>query len=344
MAQFKRLQIVSFLVMLAGVLVVMFFMLKPFFNILALGLIITILFRPVYRYILKHVRYPSWASLATVGIIILIIAAPLWLFGQILYTEATHLYSSVQNGRFVISKDQIIASVPPELQNFIEKASVDINNFISSFTSNAFNSITSLLSNVVGFIIGLFTLLFVVFFLLRDGDKIKEIVMDLSPIASSQEKILMTRIISAVNGVVKGQFLVALCQGVVATVGFFIFGIPEPLLWGLFVVGAALIPFVGTSLVMVPSVIYLFVTGNASSALGLAIWAVLGVSLIDNILGPKLVGGQLKLHPLLIMLAVIGGLQFFGILGLLIGPIFMAIFIQMIEVYRTDFKDYIHGA
>lgn len=344
MAQFKRLQTVSFLVMLGAVLVVMFFMLKPFFNILALGLIITILFRPIYRFILKHVKYPTWASLLTLLLMVVMLLAPLWLFGQILYTEANHLYSSVRDGSFVISKSQIVASVPPEVQTIIEKASIGVNSYVSNFATHAFESVTSLLSNVFNFIISFVILLFVIFFLLRDGDKIKEIVMDLSPIASSQEKILMTRIISAVNGVIKGQFLVALCQAAVATLGFYIFGVPEPLLWGLFVVGAALIPFVGTSLVMVPSVLYLLVTGNSSQALGLAIWAVICVSSIDNLVAPKLVGGQLKLHPLLIMLAVIGGIQFFGVLGLLLGPILMAIFVQMIDVYRTDFKDFIHGA
>ncbi len=343
MAQFKRLQTVSFLIMLGAVVVLMFFMLKPFFNILALGLIITILFRPLYLYLLKRIKYPSWASIATLLIIVLVAVAPLWLFGQILYTEANHLYTSVQSGQFVISQDQIIASVPPQIQSLIARTSVDVNGFISQFTTNAFSSITGLLSNVFNFFVSLFMLLFVIFFLMRDGGKIKEIFMDLSPIASNQEEILLTRINSAVNGVVKGQFLVAVCQAVAATIGFSIFGIPEPFLWGLFVIGAALIPFVGTSLIMVPAVVYLFITGNGPQAIGLAIWAAIVVSSIDNLVAPKLVGTQLKLHPLLIMLAVLGGVQFFGILGLLLGPILMSIFVQMIEVYRTDFKDYLHA-
>ncbi len=344
MAQFKRLQIVSFLVMFGAVVVVMFFMLKPFFNILALGLIIAILFRPLYLILQKKIKYPSWSSLVTLLIIVLIVLAPLWLFGQILYIEGNHLYNAVQNGEFVINQDQIIASVPPQIQSLISKTSVDVNGFISQFTSNAFSSITGLLSNVFNFFVSLVMLLFVIFFLLRDADKIKKIFMDLSPIATNQEQILLTRITSAVNGVIKGQFLVAVCQAIAATIGFTIFGVPEPFLWGLFVVAAALIPFVGTSLVMIPSVLYLFVTGNTPQAIGLAIWAVIVVSSIDNLVAPKLVGGQLKLHPLLIMLAVLGGVQLFGILGLLLGPIIMAIFVQMIEVYRTDFKDYLHEA
>jgi predicted PurR-regulated permease PerM len=275
---------------------------------------------------------------------VLIALAPLWLFGQILYNEANHLYESVQSGQFVISQDQIIASVPPEVQSIISKTSVDVNGFISQFTSNAFSSITGLLSNVFNFFVSLFILLFVIFYLMRDGDKIKGIFMDLSPIDDNQEQILLTRIISAVNGVVKGQFLVAVCQAIAATIGFSIFGVPQPFLWGLFVVAAALIPFVGTSLVMVPVILYLFVTGHTPQAIGLAIWAGVIVSSIDNLVAPKLVGKQLELHPLLIMLAVLGGVQFFGILGLLLGPILMAIFLQMIDVYRTDFKDYVHGS
>lgn len=343
MASLKRLQIVSFLVMLAIVFILILFILKPFVNILALGAIIAILFYPVYKLILKHVKYPSWASLLTILAILVIILGPLWLFGQILFNELLHLYSQVRDGHLVINKDQIVGSVPPQLQTAIQRLSLDINNGLNNFSSHAFATVSSLATNIFSFVVGFFMLFFVVFFLFRDGEKILKVFMDISPIASSQEQILMARIISAVNGIVKGQFLVAVCQGLVATVGFFIFGVHEPFLWGAFTVIAALVPNIGTSLVMVPAVIYLLITGHTPQAIGLAIWAAFAVGLIDNFLGPKLVGSQLKLHPVLVLLAVIGGLQFFGILGFLIGPIVMAIFVQMVDMYLTDFKDYING-
>jgi predicted PurR-regulated permease PerM len=340
MATVKRLQTVSFLVILAIILVLILFLLKPFVNILALGSIVAILFYPVYLYILKKIKYPSWASLLTVLIILVIVLGPIYLFGQILFNELNHLYTQLRDGHLVINRSEIIASVPPQLQTFIERFSRDINGLISNFTSNAFASFSSIASNVFSFFLGFFMLFFTVFYLLRDGEKITAVLMDLSPMAAKQEQILMQRIITAVNGIVKGQFLVAVIQGLIATLGLFIFGVPEPFLWGALTVIAALVPNIGTALIMVPAILYLFITGNSPQAIGLAIWSVVVVGLIDNFLGPRLVGSQLKLHPLLVLLAVIGGIQLFGFLGFLIGPILMAIFVQMIDMYRTDFKEY----
>jgi predicted PurR-regulated permease PerM len=141
--------------------------------------------------------------------------------------------------------------------------------------------------------------------------------------------------------VVKGSFLTALVQGVIATIGFFIFGVPVPLLWGLFTVLAALVPTIGTALSLVPAVIYLLVTGETGNAIGLAIWGAVAVGLVDNFVGPKIVGSRTQLHPVLVLLSVLGGIQVFGLLGFLIGPIVMAIFVALIDMYRTDFKSYV---
>ena len=343
MANLKRLQIVSFLIMLGVVLVIILLLLKPFVNILALALILTILFHPVYNFFLKRLNRPSIASLITLAIMLLIVILPLWMFGHILINELVDIYNRFRSGGFVLDRNQIIQSVPPQLQTFLQNFSEDVNGYIGRFSEGAFASISSLLSNVAAFFIGFFMLLFIVYYLLRDGHKIKEVLMDISPIASSQEQLLFTRITSAVNGVVKGAFLTALIQGVIATIGFFIFGVPEPLLWGMFTVLAALVPTVGTSLSMVPAIIYLVVTGSVPQAIGLTVWAVAAVGMIDNFVGPKLIGNSTRLHPVLVLLAVIGGIQFFGLLGFLIGPILMAIFVAMVDMYRTDFKTYLHG-
>lgn len=271
MATVKRLQTVSFLVILAMLFVVVLLVLKPFVNILALGSIVAILFYPLYKFLLKKISSPSGASLLTVLIILAIVLGPVYLFGQILFNELNDLYNQLRDGHLVINKNEIIASVPPQLQTFIERFSRDINGLISNFTSNAFASVSSIASNVFSFFLGFFMLFFAIFYLLRDGEKITAVLMDISPIAASQEQILMKRIITAVNGIVKGQFLVAVIQGLVATLGLFIFGVPEPFLWGALTVIAALVPNIGTALIMVPAIIYLFVTGHSPQAIGLTL-------------------------------------------------------------------------
>lgn len=341
---YKRQQVIAFFVLMLIVFIMVLLVLKPYINIVAIGAILAVLFYPVYRRILPLVKSRNLAAFLTVSLFLLIILVPIVFFGQILLNELVSLYGKFHNGDLVINKTQIIASLPTQVQSLIENLSRDLSNFLSNFTSNIFQSVSSIISNIASFLFTLFLMFFCFFYLLRDGDKIKKVLMDISPIAASQENILFEKIILAVNGVIKGSFLTALTQGFVAMVGFFIFGIPEPIVWGLFTVLTALVPTIGTSLSLVPAIIYLFVTGHTGSAIGLVIWGAVAVSTIDNLVGPKLVGSRTQLHPLLVLLSVVGGLQFFGVLGFLLGPILMAIFIALIDMYRTDFKDYMQSS
>mgnify|MGYP001568370509 CR=1 FL=1 len=339
----NRIHLISFLISLLLVFVVVVLIAKPFINILALAVIVAILFHPVYKLLLKYVTKRSLASFITILIILMIIILPLWLFGQVIFNQVSDLFNKYKTGALVIDKSQLISGLPEQVQVIIENFSKDLNNIIGRLSNEVFSSITSLLSNVANFIIAFFMFLFITYYLLKDGKHIKEAVSAITPIAHNQEDVLINKIVAAVNGVVKGSFLVALAQGVIATIGFYIFGVPEPLLWGAFTVVAALVPTVGTSISLIPAVVYLAVTGNSGAAIGLTIWGVVAVGLIDNFLGPKLIGGSTKLHPVLVLIAIIGGIQLFGILGFLIGPIIMAIFIAMLEMFRSDFRDNLLG-
>ena len=339
----NRIHLISFLIALLLVFIVILFIARPFINILAFAAIVSILFYPLHRLFLKYVTKPSIASLLTVLVIVLIILLPVWLFGQVIFGQIVDLFNKYKTGSLVIDKSQLIAGLPDQVQTVIENFSKDLNNTIGRLSNEVFSSVTHLLSNVANFIVAFFMFLFITFFLLKDGPRIKQAISDITPIAHNQEDVLINKIVAAVNGVVKGQFLVALSQGIIAAIGFYIFGVPEPLLWGAFTVIVALVPTVGTALSIVPAVIYLAVTGHSGAAIGMTIWGVLAVGLIDNFLGPKLIGSSTKLHPVLVLIAVIGGIQLFGILGFLIGPIIMAIFVAMLEIYRSDIRDNLLG-
>jgi predicted PurR-regulated permease PerM len=334
----KRLQTISFFIIMLVVLILVILIIRPFIDILAFGIILTILFHPVFRWLTKKLKSETWAAVATVVLIFLIILAPVLFFGNILVGESIELYNKFKSGDLVLSRDQIIQNLPPQAQNFIENFTRDINGALERAASHAFESLSGILSNVTSFVISLFVLILTLYYLLRDGDRIKRFFMDLSPMADRQEDVLIGRIITAVNGVVKGSFLTALTQGVVATIGYFIFGIPEPIVWGLLTIIAALVPTVGTALVLVPAIVYLLITGRVPNAIGLTIWGAVAVGLIDNFLAPRFVGSRAKVHPLLVLLSVLGGLQFFGPIGFLLGPILMAIFVALVDMYRTDFK------
>lgn len=331
----------SFLSILLVAFIIALLIFKPFFNVLAFSAIVAILFSPVYKRINDRVKSNNWSAALTLLIIILIVVVPLSLFGQLLFNELVDVYNSIRDGSLVIDRGRIMQGLPDQAQVFIENFTRDLNNTLANFTSNAFQAVSSIISNVSGFILSLFLFLFGVYYLLKDGSKFKDVLVDISPLNERQEDELVAKVGSAVNGVVKGSFLIALTQGVVATIGYFIFGVPQPILWGMFTIMAALVPTVGTALALVPAIIFLLITDHVGAAIGLLIWGALAVGLIDNIISPILIGAKAKLHPLLVLFSVLGGISLFGFLGFLLGPIFMAIFVTLVDMFRHEFKDYL---
>lgn len=341
MTTHKRIQVITFLLLLLGILGLVFAVVRPFLSMLIVAFILAVIFRPLFHRFETKLKSPGWSALATVGVMLVIILLPLWLFGQILFNELVSLYQNIHSGNFVINQQDIISSLPEQVRGLIENISIDLNNFASRITANAFQTFSQIVSNIASFILSFFLVMFTTYYLLKDGRHFKQVVMDLSPINNAQEDILFNKIARAVNGVVKGMFFIALVQGLVATIGFFMFGVPNPLLWGMFTVMMALVPTVGTSLSIIPAVLYLLVTGHSGAAVGLAVWGALAVGLVDNFIGPRIIGGNVKVHPLLVLLSVLGGVAFFGFIGFLLGPILMAVFVAMIDMYRKDFQEYL---
>lgn len=337
----KKIQIISFFALLLLVLGIVVAMWLPFFQLLCMAVILTILFLPIHRKILEKIEGPNLAAFTSVVLMMIIVIIPLTLLSTVLFKEVTGLYKSFKGGEIVISKQDIIHNLPVSIQPFAEKVGNDINQALSRVTSNTFETVTGILSNVAGFIVAFFLLLFAVFFLLRDGSGMKKIFIDIFPLSDAYENKLFAEVERSINGVVKGSLLLALSQGAVGTIGYFIFGVPQPLLWGVFTVLAALVPTIGTSLAVIPAVVYLFLTGHTGAAIGMAIWGATAVGLIDNIIGPKIIGSTTKLHPVLVLFSILGGVQLFGFLGVLLGPIIMAVLVALVNMYRTELKDYL---
>lgn len=337
----QRLQVASFITLFTVFGLVGIFMFWPFLTLLALGAILAILFLPVHDFLLKKVKNESLAAFLTILVILFIVMVPLYLLGQALFGELVNLYSSYKGGGVGINKAVLLQHLPEQVRVVTENLLLDINQKLSDFTSNAFMGITAIISNVAGFFFGAFVTFFTAYYLLRDGKKLKAYFNTVFPLSETHENLLMAKLESAVNGIIKGQFLVALSQGTVGTIGFLIFGVPQPFLWGAFTVLAALVPTVGTSLALIPAVIYLFLTGHTGAGIGMAIWGAAAVGTIDNIIGPKLIGSRTQLHPLLVLFSIIGGIGLFGVVGFLLGPIFMAVFVTLLDIYRTDLKIYL---
>jgi predicted PurR-regulated permease PerM len=326
----------ALLLVTVGILVLLIWL--PFLKLLALGAILAVLFHPVYKRLAVRFKSPGWAAFATIILIILVVLGPLYLFGQVLFNEVVGLYGHYKAGDLVFSKDAFVQNLPPQIQNWAADFLNDISLRLSSLAGGAFASAQSIISNVTTFVISLVLVMFTTYYLLKDGAKLKDYVDPIMPLSEEKGNVLAERIDMAISGIIKGQFLVGLAQGIVGTIGFLIFGVPQAFLWGLFTFLAALVPTFGTSLALIPAVLYLLITGHTGQGIGMAIWGIFAVGLIDNFMAPKLIGSRTNLHPLLVLFSVIGGLQFFGVLGFLLGPILMAVFMALLDTYRKDIK------
>jgi predicted PurR-regulated permease PerM len=158
----------------------------------------------------------------------------------------------------------------------------------------------------------------------------------LSPLANEYDERILRRLEDAISSVVKGKLLIVLIQGILASVGFWLFGIPHPVLFGALTSLAALIPFVGVAVVFVPAVLYLFFAGSVGAAAGLLVAGII-IGSVDNVLGPILFERGLQLHPLLILLSVLGGLAFFGPIGFLAGPVALSLLVALLDIYPLLF-------
>jgi predicted PurR-regulated permease PerM len=193
-------------------------------------------------------------------------------------------------------------------------------------------NIGGLFSNITKMILNFFIFLIALYYLLKDGQRLKKTIVDLSPLADADDEKIFNMLELAVNSVIKGNLTVAVIQGGLTAVGFAVFGVPNAVLWGTVTSIAALIPGFGTSLVIIPAILFLFFNNEVFHAVGLFVWGGVAVGLIDNYLGPKLVGRGIQMHPFIIFLSVMGGIGFFGPIGFLLGPLTMSLLFAFFEI------------
>lgn len=178
--------------------------------------------------------------------------------------------------------------------------------------------------------------LLMLFFLLKDGLGLRREFSRVSPFSDAQEKQIFDHISRTVKGVLQAMVVVPIAQGVVAGLGFWFFGLPAPLVWGVGVVFAAFVPILGSPLGWVPAAVYLYYNGTGRAAIGLALYGLIVISGIDNVIKPLILHGAAQIHPLLGFLSILGGVLAFGPLGFLVGPVVLSLVLSAIRIYRDD--------
>lgn len=317
--------------------------LKPFLSPIAWAIVLSMVFYPLYVFILKYLKWSSLASFATLCIIILIILGPFSYMLFLLVKELKNISDYVEGGSF----DALQKSLKhPALKTVIDNMTSWFNvteqeldraivNNISKLGKGMLERATTGVGDVVDVAVNFIFMAFATFFILRDGSGFLQKIRDYMPFADEHKDRLAKQIRDIIISTVYGGVAVAIVQGIIAGISFSILGVPSPVVWGLATAIASFIPLLGAAAVWVPAMVYLFMKGMVVKGIVLLFIGVFGISLIDNILKPIIIGGRTKMPVLAIFFSVLGGIKLFGIIGLILGPLVLAIFVSVVEIFRN---------
>lgn len=340
--QLKQLQQVSFLFLLGVISVAFVWVIYDYLFPVFWAIVFAIIFRPIHRWIARSIKQKSVASLVTLIFVLVIFFVPLTIIGSLVYQEAVRLVQQFNTSgnisfRFIDELGNIFG--------FLDRfgiSQLEVQQKIIEYTSGAsawiggqalaFGKWTLLT------VLKFFVMLYVLFFFLRDGERIEQRLIEILPFGDRRERKLFVKFAEMTRAVVKGTLFVALVQGILGGILFWIVGIPSAVLWGVLMTILAVIPALGTFIVWLPAGIILLVTGHIVQGLVVLAGGALVVSTVDNILRPILVGKETKTHDVFILLSTLGGIALFGITGLVIGPIIAGFFIAAWDMFEEEFR------
>lgn len=338
-----------FVGLLLAVIALAAVMFLPFLTPIVLAAALAVIFSSLYRWIARMFfggrERSSFAALITIVIVAIIVIVPVILVSGKIYVEVQSMYAylideggrsqtiEVLNNATEAVSDMFFGLYPA--QSF---DSFNITTIISGGLEWVFANLDTVFSSVSRMVLGTFVMLLALFYFLRDGRELKRQIIALSPLGDADDEQVIGKLQRTVYAIFGGSIAVGIIQGILSGIGMAIFGVPNPALWGSIAAVAALIPGVGTALVLLPAVGYVFLTGSTAYGVGLLLWSILAVGLIDNFLGPIFMSRGVKVHPFLILLAVLGGLILFGPIGFVLGPIVLAFLFALLEIYKASIR------
>jgi len=338
----------AFLLLVALATIAFAWVLQPFCGRILWGLVAAILFNPVNLRLRKAMgERNGLAAFATVLLVIVIVILPLILISAALGRQATRLFHMVQTGELDVALylQRILDALPSGMRKILSYFGVtDLASVKGKVTETLVQASQLIATRTLGiglgiidFAVNLGVMLYLLFYLLRDGDRLLTHVKGAVPLADEQKTLLSDRIALVVRATVKGGFTVAFVQGMLGGLAFWFLGIPAPLLWAVVMAFLSLLPAIGAAIVWAPVAFYPLVTGDIWQGLFLIVYGVLVIGLVDNLLRPFLVGKSTRIPDYVVLISTLAGIELFGLEGFVVGPLSAAIFMVSWELFRrTD--------
>ncbi len=336
----------SFLLLVVLVTVAFGFVLWPFYGAVLWGAAIAIIFAPLYRKL--HARLGGRANVAaaaTLLIIVAIVIVPLILVGMLLVRQAAGVYERLQAGNLNFQSYllQVTELAPDWLVGILGSVGIMNLDDLQSRLAAGLRAVSQLLAeqlvllgqNTFTFVVGLFVMMYLLFFLLRDGDTLARRINNAMPLRPEQRRALVNKFTTVIRAMIKGTLAVAVVQGALGGLIFWLLGIPAAALWGVVMAILSLLPAVGSPVVWAPVAIYLIAMGEVWQGIVLLAYGALVIGLIDNVLRPILVGKDTRIPDYVVLISTLGGLALFGVNGLLLGPVIAALFLAVWDIFSA---------
>lgn len=337
----------TFVTLLIVVSIAFVWILLPFYGAVFWGVALAILFAPGYRRLLALMRgRANWAALTTLLLCMLVVILPLVVITISMMQQGTMLYDRVRSGQlnFGVYFQQIMAALPQWAVNLLDR--LGLGNFaamqekLSTIAVQASQIIAtqaiSIGQNALDFVVSFGIMLYLLFFLVRDGAALSTRVRQAIPLSLEHKRLLMSKFTTVIRATVKGNIIVAASQGALGGLMFWFLGIQASLLWGVLMAFLSLLPAIGAALIWGPVAIFFLFTGAIWQGVTLTLFGILVIGLVDNVLRPLLVGKDTQMPDYIVLISTLGGMALFGLNGFVIGPVIAALFIACWDLFSSS--------
>lgn len=322
-------------------------MVQPFLTVILWAGVLALLFSPLYRRLLARLKKPGLTAALTLLLVIAVVIVPVGLISGALAAEIADFAKSAPARYDALLSDPAIGG---RLQGLIDTIKTRtglgdkltpeaFQEHLSGLGQGLVKGTFNVLGGALGALVNLLFILFALFFLLRDGDGVVEVLRDLVPLEAKETTRLFDRTRDIIQASVYGVLVISFIQGALGGIIFAVLGIPSALLWGVIMALLSILPMVGSGLIWLPAALILLATGHWQKGVILILFGALVIGSVDNFLRPKLVGERAQMHELAIFFAVLGGLKVFGMLGLLFGPVMFAVTASLFDIFRRGSRD-----
>ena len=335
-----------FLLLLTLVTIGFVWILLPYSGAIFWGVVLAILFAPLYRRLLRATgRRPTAAALLTLLLIVVMVILPVSLIASSLVQQAVGVYELIGSGHIDVGQyfRQIIGALPQWMVNLLQHFDLTSLATLQQKLSSSAAQLSQVAAarainfgrNTMDFLISMTIMLYLLFFLLRDGQALASRIRSAVPLGRKYKARLFDNFTTVIRATVKGNVLVALAQGALGGLIFWLLGVQAPLLWGVVMAFLSLLPAIGAALVWAPVAVYFLVTGSIWQGVVLIVFSTFVIGLVDNFLRPMLVGKDTKLPDYVVLLSTIGGMALFGLNGFVIGPVIAALFVASWDLFAS---------